>query len=119
MALGAGIVHGLAGPGGVLGVIPAVQMHDARLASIYLFFFCLTSTLTMGLFASLYGTCSSRLAGPRNAGDDQVQLDPHSTVETSSARAFWIEALSASLSIVVGILWLGLLSVGKLEDVFP
>mgnify|MGYP000445196426 CR=1 FL=1 len=36
LALVAGIIHGLAGPGGVLGVIPAVQLHDARLAVIYL-----------------------------------------------------------------------------------
>jgi hypothetical protein len=37
----AGIVHGLAGPGGVLGVIPAVQIRDATLSTLYLGTFCL------------------------------------------------------------------------------
>uniref|UniRef100_A0A7S3KZ89 Nickel/cobalt efflux system n=1 Tax=Amphora coffeiformis TaxID=265554 RepID=A0A7S3KZ89_9STRA len=100
MATVAGIVHGLAGPGGVLGVIPAVQLHNARLATIYLGSFCASSTLTMGIFAMLYGTCSSRIG--RNAHHE-----------------FMIESMSASLSILVGLLWLVLLSVGKLDDVFP
>lgn len=100
MATAAGIVHGLAGPGGVLGVIPAVQLHSARLATIYLGSFCASSTLTMGIFAMLYGTCSSHI------GRDAY-------------REFIIECMSASLSIVVGLIWLALLSVGKLDDVFP
>ena len=32
---------------------------------------------------------------------------------------FLIEVISAFLSILVGITWLTLLSIGKLEDVFP
>lgn len=55
LAVAAGLVHGVAGPGGVLGVIPAVQLKDARLASVYLGTFCLTSTLVMGSFAATYG----------------------------------------------------------------
>ena len=100
MATVAGIVHGLAGPGGVLGVIPAVQLHSARLATIYLGSFCASSTLTMGLFAMLYGTCSTHM------GRDAY-------------REFVIECMSASLSILVGVAWLTLLSIGKLDDVFP
>jgi hypothetical protein len=100
MALCAGIIHGLAGPGGVLGVIPAVQLHDLRLATIYLGCFCISSTLTMGVFAATYGTCSARLG-------------------QGTKREFQIELISASLSILVGITWLTLLSIGKLEDVFP
>jgi len=100
MAIFAGIIHGLAGPGGVLGVIPAVQLHNAKLAAIYLGCFCLSSTLTMGLFAILYGTFSSKLGQGLH-------------------REFLIESISASLSIIVGITWLTLLSIGKLEDVFP
>lgn len=101
MAMAAGIVHGLAGPGGVLGVIPAVQLHNARLASIYLATFCATSTVTMGIFAMVYGTCSFGLG--QGLGPRQV----------------FLQALSASLSIAVGILWLALLACGKLEEVFP
>eukprot|EP00546_Thalassionema_frauenfeldii_P021919 CAMPEP_0178895596 /NCGR_PEP_ID=MMETSP0786-20121207/680_1 /TAXON_ID=186022 /ORGANISM="Thalassionema frauenfeldii, Strain CCMP 1798" /LENGTH=252 /DNA_ID=CAMNT_0020565855 /DNA_START=40 /DNA_END=795 /DNA_ORIENTATION=+ len=62
IALTAGVVHGLAGPGGVLGVIPAVQLRDALLSSIYLITFCLTSTLVMGLFATTYGYISRQLS---------------------------------------------------------
>jgi hypothetical protein len=35
-AFGIGIVHGIAGPGGVLGVLPAVELHDRTLAAVYL-----------------------------------------------------------------------------------
>ena len=98
-----GIVHGLAGPGGVLGVIPAVQLQDWKLATVYLTCFCVSSTCTMGCFATLYGICSSRLVG--NAADTR--------------REFQIECFSACLSILVGITWLTLLAMGKLEDVFP
>ena len=102
LAILAGIIHGLAGPGGVLGVIPAVQLHNARLATVYLATFCASSTLTMGCFATLYGSCSSRLASSRGR-----------------YREFVVECASASLSLIVGVTWLVLLSVGKLEDVFP
>ena len=98
-----GIVHGLAGPGGVLGVIPAVQLQNWKLATIYLTCFCVSSTFTMGCFATMYAACSSRLVG--NGADIR--------------REFQIECFSACLSILVGITWLTLLSLGKLEDVFP
>lgn len=97
-----GIVHGVAGPGGVLGVIPAVQLKDWRYSSIYLGSFCISSTVVMGCFAALYGTCSRKL------GKDRGQRGE-----------FIMECISASLSIIVGILWLTLLACGKLEDVFP
>jgi hypothetical protein len=100
IAVLAGIIHGLAGPGGVLAVIPAVQLHDWILATIYLSCFCVSSTLTMGCFACFYGSCS-RGVGRR------TQLE------------FQIHLFSASLSIIVGITWLVLLGMGKLEEVFP
>lgn len=100
MAVLAGVVHGLAGPGGVLGVIPAVQLHDWKLAALYLSCFCLSSTLTMGCFASLYGVCSSGIG-------KKTKLE------------FQIHLFSAGLSMLVGTTWLVLLALGKLEDVFP
>jgi hypothetical protein len=99
MAIWVGIIHGLAGPGGVLGVIPAVQLHDLKLATIYLGCFCISSTLTMGIFAATYGVLSARLG-------------------QGTKRGFQIECVSASLSILVGIVWLTLLSIGKLDDLF-
>lgn len=100
LALFAGIVHGLAGPGGVLGIVPAVQLHNWKLASCYLGTFCLSSTLTMGGFACTYGTLSTFLGHKQN-------------------WEFQIQCFSAMLCLAVGITWLVLLSLGKLEDVFP
>jgi hypothetical protein len=57
-----GILHGIAGPGGVLAVLPAVQLHDWRQGLFYLMFFSVASTLTMGFAAGLYGAMTSRLA---------------------------------------------------------
>mmetsp|Transcript_16835 Transcript_16835/g.36626 ORF Transcript_16835/g.36626 Transcript_16835/m.36626 type:complete len:315 (+) Transcript_16835:285-1229(+) len=100
LAFGIGIIHGVAGPGGVLGVIPAVHLQDWRLATVYLGTFCLTSTLCMGCYAALYGMFSAKLS-------DTAHLE------------FQLECLSAALSIAVGILWLVLISLGKLNEFFP
>jgi len=103
----AGIVHGVAGPGGVLGVIPAVQLRDAKLASVYLGTFCVTSILVMGCFAAFYGTFSEWLAGAGTGGR-----------RGRASRVFVVEFGSAFLSIAVGIVWLVLLSIGMLDEVF-
>ncbi len=103
LSLGIGIVHGVAGPGGVLGVLPAVELHNCRLATIYLGTFCVSSTLTMGIFAAIYGTCSCNISQRDGAGKTQ----------------FYMEIFSAGLSLFVGVMWLFLLSIGKLHDIFP
>ncbi len=97
-----GIVHGVAGPGGVLGVIPAVQLHNWKLSCIYLGTFCLSSTLTMGTFAASYGTCSSYISE-----------------RDSVVQGYRMEMFSAGLSLCVGALILFLLSIGKLDEIFP
>mmetsp|Transcript_9124 Transcript_9124/g.11410 ORF Transcript_9124/g.11410 Transcript_9124/m.11410 type:complete len:337 (+) Transcript_9124:169-1179(+) len=102
LSLGIGIIHGVAGPGGVLGVIPAVELHNMKLAMIYLGTFCLSSTLTMGTFAASYGSCSSYI-----------------TQRGSATVGYRMEMFSSSLSLFVGVLWLYLLSIGKLDDIFP
>lgn len=95
-----GIVHGVAGPGGALGVVPAVQLKQVGLSIIYLGTFCLSSTLVMGLYASVYGIFSEKFSSATNF-------------------QFQMECFSAGLSIFVGILWLLLISLGKLDDFFP
>lgn len=103
LALLIGLVHGVAGPGGVLGIIPAVQLRDPYLASIYLGTFCVTSCVVMGCFAAFYGSFSKWLAG----GED-----------SSTKRVFIVEVGSASLSLVVGFIWIILLGMGKLDELF-
>lgn len=87
-------------------MIPAVQLRDARLAATYLGTFCFTSTLVMGGFAAFYGSLSEWLAGGDGVGRQR-------------GRVYMVEIGSALLSVCVGIIWLVLLAVGKLEDVFP
>ena len=101
LSLCVGIVHGVAGPGGVLGVVPAVRLHDIGHSTAYLGSFCVSSIAVMGVFAALYGSWSERWS--RN--DDNL--------------AYGIEICSASLSLTVGCTWLILLYLGILDKVFP
>ena len=100
IALAVGLVHGIAGPGGILGVLPAVQLNDWSLSSAYLSAFCLSSVLAMGSFAAFYGEATARLSSGKE-------------------RTKWVLlTFSAALSVVVGVLWLVLCSTGQLEAVF-
>ncbi|KAG6623888.1 protein phosphatase 2C 10 [Phytophthora cinnamomi] len=99
-ALLVGIVHGIAGPGGILGVLPAVGLHDTVKSCTYLGSFCVTSIATMGVFAAAYGEATGRLG------------------ERSELLAFRISIFSSMLSVIVGVLWLVLAAVGKLQEFF-
>jgi hypothetical protein len=107
LAVFAGLVHGLSGPGEVLGVVPAVQLKKAHLAILYLSTFCVTSTLVMGGFACFYGSVCKCLVSREGRKDE----------DASMSRVFLLEFGSACLSIVVGIIWLTLLAVGELDAI--
>jgi hypothetical protein len=101
LSLWIGIFHGVAGPGGVLGVVPAVKLHNAWHSAVYLGSFCASSIAVMGMVAALYGSLSAKWTRK----DDNL--------------AYRMEAFSASLSLLVGCTWLILLYLGILDDVFP
>ena len=64
----------------------------------------MTSTFVMGGFAAFYGSLSEWLAGGRHG-------------RGSSSRVLMVEVGSSLLSVCVGVIWLVLLSLGKLDDV--
>jgi hypothetical protein len=95
-----GLLHGVAGPGGILGVLPAVEMQNWESSFVYLGSFILTSTLSMGVFAALYGELTRRLG----ATAESVELA--------------LSVFSAAMSILVGTIWLVLSVLGKLDALF-
>lgn len=84
-------------------MLPAIELHDKWLATVYLTSFCGTSIVVMGLFAAAYGEATARLAG---GGKQEALL-----------RCMSVG--SAAMSLVVGVLWLVLLYFGILDEVFP
>lgn len=116
IALSTGLVHGVAGPGQILGVLPAVIImtggevagsphHEgaeddqghAWMAIVYLAAFGASSTLTMGWIAALYGEVTTWCGDARS-----VNLA--------------VGLFSASFSILIGVVWLWYLLQGKEID---
>jgi len=98
VSFGVGIIHGIAGPGGILGVIPAIHLGGVK-AAFYLVSFCFTSVLVMALFAGCWGHTTSKLANTKSL-------------------QFKMNIFSSFLSIAVGLLWCVLIYLGKLGDYF-
>ena len=101
LSLCVGIAHGVAGPGGVLGVVPAVRLHNAWHSVAYLGSFCVSSIMVMGIIAGLYGSLSA------------------TWTRDNDRWAHRVEVFSAFLSLLVGCTWLVLLYLGILDEVFP
>ncbi|KAF1773945.1 hypothetical protein JG688_00011186 [Phytophthora aleatoria] len=95
-----GTAHGLAGTGGILGVLPAVILNDWAKSSAYLGAFCVSSILTMGGFAALYGEVTGRMS------------------RFSDSSLVRVGIFSSCVSLCVGIMWVILVSTGTLDEVF-
>lgn len=95
-----GTAHGLAGTGGILGVLPAVILNDYIKSSAYLSAFCLSSILTMGGFAALYGEITGRMS------------------RFSDSSLVRVGVFSSCVSLSVGIMWVVLVATGTLDEVF-
>lgn len=95
-----GLLHGVAGPGGILGVLPAVEMQRWSSSFLYLGSFILASTLSMGSFAALYGEATRRLGA------------------TMENMEFGLSIFSSGMSIIVGVIWFVFSLMGKLDEYF-
>jgi hypothetical protein len=91
VSLAMGLLHGVAGPGGILGVLPAVEMQHWQSSTIYLSSFIVGSTVSMGCFASLYGEATRRLGA--SAGEP-VEMG--------------LSVFSSLASVLVGVVWIAL-----------
>ena len=95
LAFSYGFIQGLAGAGSMLGGMSASQLNDMSTA-LYLSTFCLTSTFISGGFTAFYDWLGRK--------------------GSSGKRIFMVEAGSAIVSVTVGVLYLALLWVGKMEE---
>lgn len=95
-----GTVHGIGGPGGVLGVLPVVELNDWSASGLYILSFVISSTVCMGAFAAFYGE-ATRILGA-----------------TADTVEFYINIFSCALSVVVGFLWLVMSITGRLSELF-
>ena len=103
MAFVAGVFHGIAGPGGVLGVMVALKLDSWIWSSLYMFIFFISSICTMGVYAVVYGFATTRMT---------------MCADNKQVCAFYLKFVSALFSIVVGVLWLTLTFTGTLDKIF-
>ena len=97
LSLITGILHGLAGTGGVLGVLPAILIENKEKSAAYLTTFCVSGIITMSIFSAIWGEISKKAT--RKLGKI-------------------ILGTSSLLSVIIGFLWIGLLATDQMDVVF-
>ena len=90
-SLCAGVVGGIAGPGGVLAIVPASYYSTKIEAISYILIFIISSTAAMGLIALLYGRMTARWAmNSLNKQRQETQLKLASAIASILVGALWI-----------------------------
>ncbi len=84
-----GVLHGFAGTAALMALLPALLLDHVSSYLLYVLAFGLGSTLSMGAFCAGVGRLASRLKRVRGSGDR------------------WWAALAGSLSLALGVVWLG------------
>ena len=122
-----GLVHGVAGPSGILAVLPAVVLADAGKSAAYLVAFFVASATAMGAFAAIFGYVTD-LAVRRQMDDDArhdgcedvgavVSRDGRRVTRATDAAtrvAMGLNLGAGVLAVAVGTLWLALSGLGLL-----
>ena len=95
LAVFVGVIHGAAGPGAVLGVLPAVALRDPGLVAGYFLGFIVATILTMGAFAAVFGKITKEMGDAGGAGLERGLM-----------------MASSGACVVVGVAWIGLTLAG-------
>ena len=109
-SFGIGFVHGLAGPSGILAVLPAVVLEDAAKSTAYLVAFFVASTACMAAFAGAFGAASHDAATRAGGGGGARNSDAPARV------AMGLNLFAGCAAIVIGTAWVALSSLGLLGD---
>ena len=121
-----GLVHGVAGPSGILAVLPAVVLADAGKSAAYLVAFFVASATAMGAFAAIFGYVTDLAV--RRQMDDDAQHDGCEDVgavnsntrrvtratDAATRVAMGLNLGAGILAVAVGTLWLALSGLGLL-----
>ena len=120
-----GLVHGVAGPSGILAVLPAVVLADAGRSAAYLVAFFVASTTAMGAFAAIFGYVTDlavrrQMRGGSFDGCEGVGFDSRferrvtRATDAATRVAMGLNLCAGVLAVAVGTTWLALSWLGLL-----